>query len=139
MWNAFLQLSQAVACTLHLAARMSHSVVSHSAWEHRASERIPLCAWCFVETRERTFLALSSDFSLGGIGLDGASVLRVGDAPTLHVMLPDGNELRARAEVMYVAGQRTGLRWCNASASVASVYRSLTDDECTGVRRIARA
>jgi hypothetical protein len=117
---------------------MSHSTVSLSAWEHRASERISLRAWCFVEARERTHLVLTSDFSLGGIGLDGSSALRVGDKPIVHVMLPDGGELRASAEVVYVSGKRAGLRWVSVSPELAAVYQSLTDDEVTGVRRIFR-
>ena len=121
-----------------MTASMSHVSVSLSVWEHRASERIPLRAWCFVEARQRTFLVLTSDFSLGGIGLDGTSALRVGDAPIVHVMLPDGGELRAKAEVTYVADKRVGLRWVGVVPELAAIYQSLTDDEFTGVRRIVR-
>jgi hypothetical protein len=117
---------------------MSHSSVSALAFEHRTSERIPLRTWCFVEARDRTYVVLTSDLSLGGLGLDGASGVRVGDSATVHVMLPDGGELRASVEVRHVKGKRIGVRWRAVSPELLAVYQSLADDEVTGVRRIVR-
>jgi hypothetical protein len=117
---------------------MSHTPVSLSTWEHRASDRIPLRAWCFVEARHRTYVVLSTDLSLGGLGLEGISGVQVGDKPIVHVMLPDGGELRASADVRYVNGKRAGVRWVSAPPDLAAVYQSLTEDEFTGVRRIVR-
>lgn len=117
---------------------MSHSSMSNLAFEHRTSERIPLRAWCFVEARDRTYVVLTSDLSLGGLGLEGASSVRVGENATVHVMLPDGGELRARVEVRHVKGKRIGVRWLGFSSELVAVYQSLADDEVTGVRRIVR-
>lgn len=118
---------------------MPHAVVSRPfAWERRASERLLFQAWCFVETEQRTYVALTNDLSLGGLGLNGLGDLSVGDFITIHLMLPDGGELRGRAEVRHVIGKHAGLRWVRCSPKLTALYQSLSDDECTGIRRIVR-
>lgn len=108
------------------------------AWERRASERFLFQAWCFVETDERTHVALTNDLSLGGLGLNGLSGLAVGDLVTIHLMLPDGGDLRGRAEVCNTIGKHAGLRWVRSSPKLSALCQSLCDDECTGIRRIVR-
>lgn len=118
---------------------MPHAFVSKPfAWERRASERLLFQAWCFVETDERTYVALTNDLSLGGLGLNGVTGLQVGDFITVHLMLPDGGELRGRAEVRNALGKHAGLRWVRSSPKLSALYQSLSEDECTGIRRIVR-